>query len=662
MEVGMEKFLNVGDKVIGKICCEFGKYFFKVRTDDEIVTIPQDDLAKKLAYSDEICILEVLESVEQTSAESTGKIIEVMGKEGDPIPEGLAIANVHSLINSISQEVLEQTDKIDCNIKPHEFKLNKDLTKTKFITIDPDGAKDFDDAVYAKKNVDGSYTLMVAIANVSNYIPTNSPLFEHAMERGNSTYLGGTVYPMLPENLSNGICSLNENCDRLAMTTTINIAPSGEILSYTIEPSIINSHHRLTYKEVDHIHFGMSQTGEESPKFKGLTAKTLNVKESIDTLFELSDILEKQKINRGALDISSRLSNFILDKSGTKIMHIEKEKSEKSTKVIESTAVLANEVWADACERMNIPFVYRNHQTIDDENEGKLSNKLSTFNLSLPENPSGHDIQKIIKQVRGEKIEEVVVSLILKAMQEAYYSTANAGHMGLGIADVSEFQMFDNSNEEVDTDKVIDGARREYLKHNGSYNGLHFQGDISHMAYGHTTSPIRRGADLLNQHQMLNVIYQGNPKFDKATLNKLCANLNKNERNSCEAEMEYYKLLSSLWVKDHIGEVYKGIITSFGKHELQILTDDCLKFNVRYSELNRQISPNNIKSLMNYKKVKGGMNLGDELTVKVYCVSNWPPKIYATEHLEKELDDQQTVFSEANASVFRNAKIENYCM
>lgn len=573
---------------VGMIVLKKGTYYFQNRKGD-LFNVAQSKEIIDLYRSNRVLICEISSNNKDTGYFATiSSIVESNGK--DPIPEGKAIASAYGIGEETPYNVKEETRAIPKVVTAKEWKGFADLRHIPFVTIDPDSAKDFDDAVYAERNSDGSYTLRVAIANVAKYISKYSALFEHAQELGNSSYLGEVCYPMLPEELSNGICSLNEKVDRIVMCTTCRIMPSGKILDYKIEPAVINSNHRLTYKEADYIHFGQNAKGDTSDH-SGIVAKTLDVKDSLSNLYEVSQILKNARMKRGSFDIDSKQLHFILDSSKTRVEDFHKDHQEEFTSVIEETAVITNEIWGEVAQNLGIQFSYRNHKQIKPERLSSIKGKLRPFGIRIGNSVNSKTIQSILLFVKDKRIEEYVTSTILKAMESAYYDSENLGHAGLGIIQNNRKDHLKVLQYKSVQDERLEEARRRYFMQTGNVNGLAFEGDISHSAYAHTTSPIRRGSDLINQMQMLSVITQGKQLFTGKEISERCGRLNFTERNSASAESEYNTMLSALWAADNIGKTFKDcVVVDMGKFEAEILTPEGFRLKVPYSEsgLNKQ--------------------------------------------------------------------------
>jgi len=608
---------------LGMITEKYGVFYFQNRKGD-LFDIVQNEQIKDLYANNKVIICQLLPNLKENSYFAVfDSVVESNGN--DPIPEGKAIASVYGLIKKMPSAVVDQVKGVSQVVTKENCKGVSDLRPIPFVTIDPDSAKDFDDAVYAKKNDDGTYTLKVAIANVAKYVSKDSPLFNYAMELSNSSYLGETCYPMLPVELSNGICSLNENVDRLVMCTTCTIGQNGEIINYYIEPGVINSRHRLTYKEADYIHFGKNAAGDEQDHSR-MIAKTIDVKDSLSDLYDVANILNKARSKRGSFEIDSKKLNFIFDESHTRVESFCKEHQEKFTSVIEETAVLTNEIWGNVAENLGLNFCYRNHNQLSDEKIPIISGKLKPFGIKLSTNPSGRTLQAILKFVKGKRIEEYVTSTILKALDNAYYSETNNGHAGLGIvldSRRSNKQYMQNSSFKKEK---LQNAKRDFFIKTDNKNGIFFDGDISHSAYGHTTSPIRRGADLINQLNFLNVIENEEQLFSKSEISDRCINLNFKERNSAEAEKEYDTMLSALWGIDHIGYPFHDCtIVDLGKFEADIVTADGFRLKLPYS-----------KDGLNKHYAKIGQSIK---VVSIDNVSTYPARIIGCKGYKKDINE-----------------------
>ena len=597
-----------------------GKLIFKSNT-GRIIHIPQTDNNRRICGAQQKCIV----SIANESADSAyGNISLVLGNSGDPIVEGKSIAVQYGFDEGFSESALKQADEVSKTEITASGRV--DYRNTNFCTIDPTNSKDFDDGFIVERHNDGTFTLRVAIADVSKYVKPNTPLFNEAITKANSKYLGETVYPMLPEILSNGVCSLNEGVDRYTLNTTINFTPKGKIDNYEIGLGVINSKKRFTYKQVADMHEGKGENIVDNIKFGGM----------IEDAYKLSDILRNRRINRGAFDIGSREPAFILDETRTKVKDIVLDHTESSTFIIESFMLACNEVWADFADRAKIPYLYRNHLPMSFDSIKELKAKLSELDVFLPDNPSTVDLQNIINSHKNTNLSEPITAMILKAMPHASYGVSNYGHVGLGI-NADTLQPEDRLKETGE--KFVTNSRDAYFKEHGTHTGFKckFYGSVVN-GTSHTTSPIRRGADLLDHTQITSLIETGEPYFSQTELSKYASNLNEIEVISDKAESKYKGLLSAIWAKDHLGENIDGVIVENEKGKLTVLNpSNCLKVKVPQSETTlKQTKNGKSKNDANY-------SLGNEITVQIYdAITNPSGLILASENLNKHNEDKHS--------------------
>ncbi len=517
------------------------KYVF-VDKNGNIYDIPQSKQFETIAKSRETVVIQ--SESNKNGLKNLGSLV----KNLDPIPEGRHIAKKYKLFRSFNDRAQEEAYALPDKITPDMMVNSTDYRDVPFVTIDPDDAKDYDDAVFAKKLENGNYVLMVAIANVAKFVTKDSALFKEAVKRGTSAYLGDFVYPMYPEKLSNGICSLNEKEDRLVMCTTAELTPDGKCVKYMVEPAVINSKKRLTYKQAQAMYDDSNFEWTGDPKDREA------VDDSLRCLYEVSDILERKRMDRGALDVRERVSNFVLDKNKTKVIDVVDDDKPHSTKVIESTAILANEIWFDLARKLDIPFVSRVHEGIAKAKMEGVANRLAGMNIVTPINSDIASLQKVINEYDGTNLQAPVSRAILTALTRAKYSNKEGDHAGLGI------------KTQEDVYKIIgqiaqDKMRSEFFKATGSKYGFLVEGDdLKFGGYGHTTSPIRRISDDVNQMNMLAMIINGVPIFNYKEVASMITAMNETERNADDASREYDKMLAAMWAKDHIGEEFHGLV------------------------------------------------------------------------------------------------------
>ncbi len=469
----------------------------------EIIALLQDEISKSAI--DHKCIINISNSSDNVI--SVGKIEKILGLAGDPITENIAIAYKYGFEKEFPQKVMNEVKYIPTTVSKEDCIGRLDLRNKNFITIDPSTCKDMDDAVYIEKTANG-YKIYIAIADVAHYVKLNSEIDKEAFKRGTSDYLGDGVYPMLPEELSNGICSLNEKVDRLVRATIVDIDKNGKILNYKLAPAVINSKHKLSYDIADDIHFNRN----------GADKKYFDIKNQIDMMFKASDILVNVRKNRGALFIESEEPTFKLDDTKTQVLDITDHHSElESTKIIESFMILNNEVVGKFFIDNNVFTMFRVHEKPLPSQIDEINDVLSYFNMEHIE-ANSISYQNLAEKIKGNKFEDYLTVRILRSMQKAVYSPQIIGHFGL--------------------------ASKSYL---------------------HFTSPIRRYADLI-VHRILNS-YETDKKYlpTLETLEFMGQHISEREKNANDSENESNKLMYTMWAEKHINEVLDGEIFDFNE-------------------------------------------------------------------------------------------------
>ena len=443
-----------------------------------------------------------------------GSIFEILGKAGDPGVDVVSVAYSFQLGIKFPPKAEQQAQAIPAEIPAEEIKRREDLRKMICFTIDPDDAKDFDDAVSLQKLTNGNIELGVHIADVSYYLPEGSDIDTEALKRGTSVYLVDRVIPMLPERLSNDLCSLKQEQDRLTYSCIMELNSKNEVVNYKIKPSIINSNRRFTYQEVHDI-----VNGRADDKYSAI----------LNDMMILSKAMTKKRFAEGGIDFETPEVSFEMDASGFPVAINRKERLD-SHRLVEEFMLLANKIVAGHIKKISdgkktLPFVYRVHEKPDQEKMNKFLGFLHALGHKV--NYDVDDVsrlfQKIMLDIRGTKEEIIIEEVALRSMMKAIYSTTNIGHFGLGFKD-----------------------------------------------YTHFTSPIRRYPDL-TVHRLLRKysnpdgrnIHQGNER----TLNKICEQSTKMERTALEAERESIRMKLNEYISRHVGEEFDGIIsgvTSFG--------------------------------------------------------------------------------------------------
>ena len=444
-----------------------------------------------------------------------GKVIEILGDPEKPGVDIISVARSFDLAAQFTKKATTESERMSEEITESEIKRRLDWRSEMTFTIDPVDSKDFDDAVSLKILDNGNHLLGVHIADVSHYIRPGSQLDKESQDRGTSVYLVDRVIPMLPERISNQVCCLKPNEDKLAFSVFMELTPSADVVKYEIRETIIHSDHRFTYEEVQDIIDG--------------TQKDKKFGETIHRMFALSKKLIQKRDGRGSLDFASQEVRFKLNDEGKPIA-IEKLEQKDSHRLIEEFMVLANSIVARHVAQVLkeqtgelLPFPYRNHEKPGGE-------KLKDFTkftqaLGLEFNPRKRItptlFQNLQRSIKGSQVQVLVEEVMIRTMMKARYSTKNEGHFGLA------------------------------LKH-----------------YCHFTSPIRRYPDLIG-HRLLKQ-YLDDPKksiMKKRELDKICEHATEQEIKAMEAERASVKVKQLEFMKDKIGETFTGIIsgvTSFG--------------------------------------------------------------------------------------------------
>lgn len=462
-----------------------------------------------------------------------GKVEKIIGHKNDPGVDILTIAAKHSIETKFSEEVKRELKNIPDEVCENDLIGRTDLTKEMIFTIDGDDTKDIDDAISVKR--DGkNYVLGVHIADVSNYVKVGSALYDSAFSRGTSSYLADTVIPMIPHQLSNGICSLNPEVIRLTLSCIMTIDNNGKVISYDIFPSYIKSRKQMTYKNVNKI-----LDENIIPEGYGEFADTLKL------MHELSKILRQEKINRGYIDFGIDEAKVIQDENG-KAIDIVKRIQGTGEKLIEDFMIAANETVATHISNMDLPFIYRVHDLPNAEKIEDFSNLIKQMGYQIHTNLSKITpvtMQKLLNEFR-DKDEFVILSdMLLRSMKKAIYSTNNIGHFGLASKN-----------------------------------------------YTHFTSPIRRFPDL-TVHRLLRT-YLFENRIDMETINfnakyliDVAEHSSETEVNSVEAERDVLDMKMAEYMESHIGEEYEGIISGVTNFGMFVELDNLIEGLVHISTL-----------------------------------------------------------------------------
>ena len=439
-----------------------------------------------------------------------GVITSILGHMNDPGVDILSIVKAYGLPEEFPPEVMAQLEEIPDAVREEDKAGRKDLRDLPTVTIDGEEAKDLDDAITLEKTEQG-YRLGVHIADVTHYVREGSPLDREALKRGTSVYLTDRVIPMLPHKLSNGICSLNQGEDRLALSCIMEINDKGVVIGHEIAETLIRVDRRMTYTAVNAII--TDDDAETKEKYKEFVDLFLQMK-------ELSQLLRKRRLERGAIDFDFPESKILLDAKGRPI-EIKPYERNAATKLIEDFMLMANETVAEDYYWQEMPFLYRIHEKPDEEKMAKLGTFINNFGYTL-RMPGGEvhpkELQKLLEKIEGTPEEALLSRLTLRSMKQAKYSTLNSGHFGLAA---------------------------KY--------------------YTHFTSPIRRYPDL-QIHRIIKECLHGNMDARKTAhfekiLPEVAVQTSALERRADEAERETDKMKKVQYMEHYIGEEFEGVIS-----------------------------------------------------------------------------------------------------
>ncbi len=480
-----------------------------------------------------------------------GKIIEIIGNINMAGVDMLSLIKEYNLPNEFPEPVLDEAKSMVVDISEKERKNRLDLTNKILFTIDGEDAKDLDDAVCVEKNESGTYNLIVSIADVSHYVTEGSNLNKEAILRGTSIYMMDRVIPMLPKELSNGICSLNAKEERLSLSVFMEINKSGKVISSDIKKTIIKVQERMAYTNVykilryidkDIYGNGESLNNEEIESIQ----KYLKYIDNFKAMGELAQILKEKRAKDGALDLDVPESKIILDNNGIAI-DVKKYEINFANELIEQFMLIANEVVAEKFYWLEAPFIYRVHEVPDIEKIDELNKFL--FNLGYKvkynkDNIHPKAFSEILEKIKGKPEERVVSNLILRTLKVARYESVNKGHFG-----------------------------------------------ISSKYYCHFTSPIRRYPDLFI-HRIISKYIDSNYNLNQAVLDKYAKQSvsyaeqsSEREKIAQKVERDSEDIKKAEFMQDKIGEEYEGIISSITSFGMFVELENTVEGLIRFENL-----------------------------------------------------------------------------
>jgi ribonuclease R len=458
-----------------------------------------------------------LEVWESRHVNPEGEIIEVLGPASAPGVDMLSIIRKYHLPTEFPRNVLEQADRISEKIDARQLDGREDLRNEFIVTIDPDDARDFDDAIHVEKIANGGWHLGVHIADVAAYVEPGSALDREARQRGNSVYLADRVVPMLPERLSNGVCSLNPGVDRLTHSVFIHFDKNGVAKSARFVRSVIRSAHRLTYKQAYAL--------LKSPPRDRLS-------ERLHVAWELASLLRRKRFEHGSLDLDFPDVKVWLDETG-KPVRLERVENDESHQLIEEFMLAANEAVARELKNRAVPAVYRIHEDPDPEKLGEYREFVLSFNYKVGDLTHRGEIQRLLAAIRGKPEEQALKIGLLKSLKRARYFPQPLGHYGL--------------------------AKPNYL---------------------HFTSPIRRYADLTVHRALAQHDGKRGPRIDISQVASIAEHISTTERIAADAEIESVRMKKLEFFQrqldEHNPQIFRAAIVDVRNYGLAVELPDAL--------------------------------------------------------------------------------------
>jgi len=557
-------------RLVGRIVEEHGVVV--VTPDDrrlhQDVLIPPD--ARNGARAGQIVIAEITDPP-TTQRGPIGKVLAVLGERLQPsLIVEMAIAS-HGLPHEWPQDAVRQAEAVDTQVTKAEHAGRVDLRDVPLVTIDGADARDFDDAVYAEPQRGGGFRLIVAIADVSHYVPPETPLDEEAYKRGTSVYFPGFVVPMLPETLSNGICSLNPRVERLCMVCEMRVEADGEVGRAKFYPGLMRSHARLTYERV------WQAIGEQDGEAR---RELVGVLPQLEHLHALYGALAKARKRRGAIDFDSAEVKYRLDAQGT-VVALGAQPRNDAHRLIEECMIAANVQAARFLAKRKIPAPYRVHAPPPAGKYEDLLEFLREFKLKLPplEKVTPADFSRLLEKTRDRADFGLIQSVLLRAQSLASYQPANHGHFGLALD-----------------------------------------------AYAHFTSPIRRYPDLLVHRAIRHALAGGKPDaylYTESKMAALATHCSQTERRAEEAERDVDERYKCAWMEQHVGAQFAGVVTGVTSFGLFVELDESkVSGLVHVSQLPKDFYHfDPVRHLLEGERTRARYRLGDAVRVQVLRAS-----------------------------------------
>ncbi|WP_081413137.1 ribonuclease R [Chitinilyticum aquatile] len=517
----VEVLEHVNSKLVGRFRAERGIFYVTAedkRISQEILIEPKGSMGATVG---QVVMVELLTQPARYT-QPVGKVIEILGNYADPGMEIEIALRKHNLPHVFSDEALAQAEKTPAKVMKKDWKAvhgtveREDLRELPLVTIDGETARDFDDAVYAEKSGKG-WRLVVAIADVSHYVQPGDALDHTSIERGNSVYFPRRVIPMLPEQLSNGICSLNPDVERLCMVCDMKVSAKGEIKKYRFYPAVMQSKMRFTYTRV----WSLLQDAADASKAEKKLLPHLQ------DLYALFQSFAKARTIRGAIDFETTETEMRFDDNG-KIREIVPVVRNDAHKLIEECMLAANVSAADYLIKNEHTVLFRVHEGPTPEKLAYLREYLRTCGLTLggDEDPQAGDYAELLQKIKLRPDAELLQTMLLRSLQQAVYTPANAGHFGL-----------------------------------------------SYEAYAHFTSPIRRYPDLL-VHRAIKAVLAGKKYKPAMKWEALGIQCSMTERRADDASRDVAAWLKCYYMQDKVGEVFEGVVSAVTSFGMFVLLDN----------------------------------------------------------------------------------------